>query len=137
MDLFSMGVFDDDRTPRERTAKPVRCLEDELLPRIVHTRPMCEKCHVSEAREGKQTCSVCVRNASSMKREKADRKRYARRKTRDRMLRDGHYVVTWHCRGIAAELVEEGKAKWAGPRDLKRLGLREDTQVILPRERVG
>jgi hypothetical protein len=134
MDLFSMGVFDDDRTPRERAAKPVRCLEDELLPRIVHTRPLCQKCHTSEARIGKQTCDVCVRNARSKAREKADRKRYARRKTEERMLRDGHYVVTWHCRSIAADLVEAGKAKWASPRDINRLGLRLDAIVILPRE---
>jgi hypothetical protein len=138
MDLFLMGVFDDERTAREMAPKvPVRCLEDELLPRIVHTRPMCAKCHTSEARTGKQTCSTCVRNHRSMSREKQDRKRYARRKTEERMVRDGHYVVTWHCRGVADDLVADGRAKWAGPRDLRRLGLRDDAVVILPRERMG
>lgn len=137
MDLFSMGVFDDERTARERAPKvPVRCLESELLPSLSWQEAKCVRCGVNEPRETRNTCRVCDRAVAATTRQKSERKRYNRRKAEQKMRADGFYVVTKNLRGIADDLVAAGKARWAGKRDLKRIGKPETAQVIMPVERV-
>lgn len=132
-----MGVFSDERTAREKAPKvPVRCLEEELLPSLVWQEAKCVRCGVNEPREARTTCRVCDRAVAATKRQKSERKRYNRRKADEKMRADGFYVVTRKLQSIADDLVAAGKARWAGKRDLNRLGKPETAQVIMPVERV-
>lgn len=66
MDLFSMGVFDDDR-PKNHAPQPVRCLEEELLPKVAE-HPKCPRCGIEMFRSHEwgapkvhSVCATCVR----------------------------------------------------------------------------
>jgi hypothetical protein len=135
MDLFSMGVIDDADRPRQHKPAPVRCLEDELLPPTPKVE-RCNRCH-NHAIAGKAICTVCLRKGQLLiktrkhsRSEKAlDAKRFIR--LRASMMRsDGILAQTpTNARALTA-FVEAGNARWATPRDLRRLGRDENGQRI-------
>lgn len=59
--LFAMGVVgEDDRTPRERGPKVVRCLEEELLPPVVlPTLGSCTNCGLRLRQANSPECRRC------------------------------------------------------------------------------
>ncbi len=135
MDLFSMGVIDDDdRTPRQRKPSvPVRCLDSELLPPLPKVRT-CE-CG-NHALRGRDICGPCDREQAL----RAKRKREGScqnmnvsfRRMRERMIKSGGTCVqtTINARTLA-EFVAAGNARWATRRDLHRLGLPDGTRVAI------
>jgi hypothetical protein len=127
MDLFSMGVFDDERTPREKTPKvPVRCLEDELLPPAPKV-PLCSVCG-NHARQGHAVCLICERESRrrpNLTPERQEERRFIR--LRAKMICNGGVLVEDKSTArTLASFVDAGNARWANRRDLHRLGLRDD-----------
>ena len=83
--LFAWGVFEDDRTPRERARPEVVCMEDELSASALDGLPVCTHCqrpigqHTpwGGPRPEAGVCRACRHNASSTrakKRERAERR---------------------------------------------------------------
>jgi hypothetical protein len=60
IDPFTLGVFDDDRTPREKVPPTVRCMDEELLPPVVlPTLGLCRNCGLKERFEKSSECHHC------------------------------------------------------------------------------
>lgn len=133
MDLFSMGVIDDEeRTPRERKPQtPVRCLEVELLPPLPKV-PLCALCG-NHAMKGKNVCLICYREA----RERPNKSKQSQQDTRfmrlrKKMIASGGVVVeTIRNAKTLNEFIDAGNARWASLRDLHRLGLSDGTKVAV------
>lgn len=124
-DLFSIGVFDDDNA--RPVLRPVRCLEDELVPPVA-PRPRCTRCHASFPREGEKLCWLCDRETKCHRRTTANKAvdRLARR------ARDAGYVDTkGKSLSVVGECLRDRRFRRASPRDLLRLGLSVDSIVLL------
>lgn len=128
MDLFSMGVFDDERTEREKAPKvPVRCLEDELAPPLPKV-PLCRLCE-NHAMKGKDICLLCERDQRVRPWGRTASVKESRKFLRLRTTMICHGGVLAQTKANAAALedfVDAGNAKWANRRDLHRLGLPDD-----------
>jgi hypothetical protein len=123
-----MGVFDDERTPRERApARPVRCLEDDLAPALPQI-PLCTTCG-NHALKGKTVCLICEREQRVRPWSKSTTVQEMRKFMRLRAKMICHGGVLRESKTIAhvlADFVAEGNARWATRRDLHRLGLPDD-----------
>lgn len=137
--LFSCGVIDDDdRTPRERasTKAPVRCLEEELLPKVADTRQRCQRCKVSPRHDHHVVCTLCLQETTDQHRKERDRVSSSRGKLIAKMLADGYAVVHRQDHKAARMLIDASEARWATARDLRRLGLSVDVYCLLPTSRI-
>ena len=126
--LFSFGVIDDDdRTPRERAAKPVRCMEEELLPALAREKK-CDRCRICPPRMNDTLCVTC-------RRIRVGHERSARVRASERLIaraqKTGWVDVSSANPVAVAHCVRKKWLKRASARDLKRLGLREDKEVYL------
>jgi hypothetical protein len=134
MDLFSMGVIDDDdRTPRERRPKePVRCLDSELLPPLPKVRT-CE-CG-NHVLRGRDICGPCDRERQLRDKRRREHNSQADarfRRMRARMVRgNGIAVETTATARTLADFVAAGNARWATRRDLHRFGLPDGTRAAV------
>lgn len=133
MDLFSMGVIDDDDRPKQHKPAPVRCLENELST-FVPTRLKCVSCLHNFRPATSTRCNVCER--AYQKRANALRKKNGAYKRRLRVLqamtRNGGWVIeTRRNSRNVCDYVESGSARWGTARDLRRLGLPDGTRVAI------
>lgn len=135
MDLFSMGVIDDDDRPKQHRPAPVRCLEEELLPPAPNVA-RCTRCH-NHACAGKTVCTVCLRKDQLLRKtrknartEKASEARRFLRMRTSMVCAGGIMVQTPTNRRTLNAFVEAGNARWATPRDLRRLGRTDNGQRI-------
>lgn len=126
--LFSFGVFGDERTPRKRAEKPVRCMEDELLP-VIHRASACGRCRTNKPMPHDTLCSVC-------RRERDYHLRTVRVRSAERLaaraLRDGFTTAGGVHPDALDYCLERKWIKRASVRDLRRLGLSADDHVFLP-----
>jgi len=126
--LFSFGVFDDELTPRERAEKPVRCLEDELLPRLAE-RQKCERCRLNPARAHDTYCASCRRISDG-------HKRSARVRSAERLVarakKAGYVDVERVHPDAVAYCIRQKWIRRASVRDMRRLGLNEHASIFLP-----
>jgi hypothetical protein len=131
--LFSFGVFDDERTPREQRTAPVRCLEDELLPKLKPS-PKCAKCHAHTLKPNDVYCVACRREVDY-------HERIARMRAADRLVSRAlaaGFVATAKVHPQAVALcLADGRLRRANARDLRRLGLPEEMDALLPVMRRG
>lgn len=136
MDLFSMGVIDDEDRPRQHRPAPVRCLERELLPPAPKVA-RCYYCH-NHAIAGNTICTVCQRKGQL--REKT--KRRARENKDSQLRRFMRLRASMICAGgimrentsnarTLGEFVDAGNARWATARDLRRLGLNDNARIAI------
>lgn len=126
--LFSFGVFDDERTPRERAEKIVRCLEDELLPDL-KKQEKCAKCQSNSLKANDKYCTACRREVDYH--ERTTRMRAADRLVA-RALAVG-FVSTGKSHPKAVSIcLADGRLRRANARDLRRLGMSENADVLLP-----
>lgn len=126
--LFSFGVFDDERTPRERAAKPVRCLESELAPRLTE-RKKCERCALSPARAHDSMCASCRRVTDGHKR--SARVRAAERLVA-RAKKAGFVDVERVHPDAVAYCLRQKWLRRADVRDMRSLGVNENASIYLP-----
>ena len=132
MDLFSMGVIDDDDRPRQHKPRPVKCYEEALLPKLPPSTK-CVDCRLNKVQREGERCPLCERERSYH----AAAKRTARKRKSlgvvERRLHSVGFVVEMaHNADAVAALIGDGRARWATPRDKRRLGLRDDWRAILP-----
>lgn len=126
MDLFSMGVFDDDDRPKQHKSAPVRCFESELLPPVPKVA-RCTTCLIDPPIRGKSVCLLCEREQKGWTKTRAreDDGRFMRFRAK-LICNGGSLVVPKTLMRTATEFVDAGNAKWATRRDLHRLGLPDD-----------
>lgn len=126
--LFSFGVFDDERTPRERAEKPVRCLEEELVPRLSEKK-RCERCATSFARRKDTMCTACRHEVSG-------HQRSTKVKSAERLMaraKKAGYVDADRAKPEVIEYcLRQRWLKRAGPRDINRLGFNAHASIFLP-----
>ena len=125
MDLFSMGVVDDEDRPRQHKPAPVRCLEDELLPPVPRAR-RCVQCHNHAMPKGDK-CNVCARKIQLEKKVRppqtqSNQSRSFKRLRTAAICNGGLIVETRANSRYLADFVDAGNARWATARDLNRLG---------------
>jgi hypothetical protein len=125
MDLFSMGVVDDDDRPKQHKPAPVRCLEDELLPPVPRAR-RCVQCHNHAMPKGDK-CNVCARKIQLEKKVRppqtqSNQSRSFKRLRTAAICNGGLIVETRANSRYLADFVDAGNARWATVRDLNRLG---------------
>lgn len=126
--LFSVGVFGDERTPRERAEKPVRCLEDELAPAVLRART-CGKCKINAPRADDVLCFACRRDRDCHLR--TIRVRAAERLTA-RAKKSGFVDVSDARPDVVDYCVKRRWLARASVRDLRRLGMSPDPHIFLP-----
>lgn len=132
MDLFSMGVIDDDDRPRQHRPAPVKCYEEALLPRLPPSTK-CSDCHVNVVRRQGARCTTCQRDRDHRRRNSLRVRAISQAKhLAKRLTTIGYVVEMTHNAEALARMVADGQARWASPRDKRRLGLREDWRAAVP-----
>lgn len=88
--LFSAGVIDDEDRPKNHAQQPVRCLEDELLPKVDHPKcPGCGTMMIRNRDSGNHnkygTCYPCTQKAKPWMKRTPEQLRAAERLRKHRV----------------------------------------------------
>lgn len=130
MDLFSMGVFDDEDRPKQHKPAPVRCLEVELLPALPKV-PKCATCQIDPPIRGRDICLHCERDQKQHKTSTTYAEDTKFMRLRARMICSGGVlVVEKRTMKTMEDFIDAGNARWANQRDLHRLGRPDDGKRV-------
>lgn len=135
--LFAMGVVgDEDDRPKQHAPRPVRCLDDDVVPVRPVVRESCAECRLSPRLEGRARCRACQLTHERVARARA--RWYstdAEWRVYTRAVAQGGIVqATAANRHIIERLVAAGRMRWGMAAELERMSLPADgSYAVVPR----
>lgn len=134
--LFCMGVIEDADLPRQHAPRPVRCLEDDLVPVRAVARQSCVECRLSPRLDGRTRCRSCQ---NAYERVNRARSRWASNDADWRMYvkavaNGGVVQATNGNQHILERLIGQGRMRWGTAAELERMGLNpRGNYAVVPR----
>lgn len=129
--LFSCGVIVDDERPKQHRPAQVRCYEEELLPHVETPRRLCGRCKVSPATERTPHCAPCRRDMGWVVKGRIAKRRATVARTLERLRAVGWLARTKQNAAVIDELIRDGYAKIATPRECARHGVGDNRVIVV------